>query len=68
MYWQKEEKFDIIKAPIAQKAIPYCYIVDINGVEMKKIMGGYLKILKEANPKSIGGNLPGEDFYYGQEK
>ena len=62
------EKFDIIKAPIAQKAIPYCYIVDINGVEMKKIMGGYLKILKEANPKSIGGNLPGEDFYYGQEK
>ena len=34
---------------------------------MKTSMDKYLKVLFEANPKSVGGKLPGEDFYYIQK-
>lgn len=61
------EKYGIIKAPIAKKAIPNCHIVDITGSEMKDALSGYLKVLYDANPKSTGGALPGDDFYYGAE-
>ena len=30
-------------------------------------MDKYLKVLFDANPKSVGGKLPGEDFYYIQK-
>ena len=33
---------------------------------MKELLSGYLNVLFEANPKSIGGTLPGEEFYYAQ--
>lgn len=58
------EKYDIVKAPIAKKAIPECNIVCIRGDEMKTATEGYLKVLNDLNPKSVGGKLPGEDFYY----
>jgi NitT/TauT family transport system substrate-binding protein len=58
------EKFDIVKAAIAEKAIPYCYITFMEGAEMKASMGGYLQVLFDQNPKSIGGKLPGDDIYY----
>lgn len=58
------EKYDIVKAPIAKKAIPECNIVCITGDEMKTATEGYLKVLSDLNPKSVGGKLPGEDFYY----
>ncbi|NLT94807.1 MAG: ABC transporter substrate-binding protein [Clostridia bacterium] len=58
------EKVNIVKAPIAEKAIPYCNITFIEGEEMKTAMAGYLKVLFEQNPKSIGGALPEDDFYY----
>jgi NitT/TauT family transport system substrate-binding protein len=32
---------------------------------MKTAVSGMLGVLFEANPKSIGGKLPGDDFYYG---
>lgn len=57
------EKFDIIKAEVAGKALPYCNIVCISGEEMKEAISGYLKVLFEAEPKSVGGELPGDDFY-----
>jgi len=57
------EHFDIIKAAIAEKAIPYCNIVCITGGEMRSCLSGYLKILCDRNPKSVGGILPEEDFY-----
>ncbi|MCR5419989.1 MAG: ABC transporter substrate-binding protein [Lachnospiraceae bacterium] len=53
----------IEKAPIAEKAIPYCNIVCIKGEEMKSALSGYLKVLYEQDPASIGKSLPGEDFY-----
>ena len=57
-------KYGIIaKAPIAAKAIPNCNIVAITGEEMKNDLSGYLQVLFDQNPKSVGGKLPGEDFY-----
>ena len=54
----------IEKAPVAAKALPYCNIVCISGDEMKTALSGYLQVLYDANPKSVGGALPADDFYY----
>lgn len=55
----------IIENPqIAALAIPYCNIVCISGEEMKTALDGYLNVLYAQEPASVGGNLPGEDFYY----
>ena len=51
-------------ATAAEKAIPNCNIVFISGEEMKNALQGFYQILFDANPKSIGGVLPDEDFYY----
>jgi len=58
------EKFDIFKAAVAEKAIPYCNITYIDGDEMQTAMEGYLNVLFEQNPKSIGGKLPDDSFYH----
>ena len=58
------EKFNIVAAAVAEKAIPYCNITYIAGDEMKTAMDGYLKVLFDQEPKSVGGTLPGDDFYY----
>lgn len=61
------EEFKIIpKAAVAKKAIPYCNIVFEDGAEMKADLSAYLNFLFNANPKSIGGKLPADDFYYGK--
>lgn len=57
------EKYDIVKAPVAEKAIPYCNLVCITGEEMKTALSGYLEILFEQNPKAVGGALPSDKFY-----
>ena len=54
----------IVTAQVAEKALPYCNIVCITGPEMKERLSGYLEVLYNANAKSVGGVLPGEDFYY----
>ena len=60
------EQYKIIPAAaVAEKAIPKCNITYIEGAEMKAGLEGYLKVLFDANPKSIGGALPAEEFYYG---
>lgn len=58
------EKYDIFKAVVAEKAIPYCNITMLTGAEMKSKVEGYLRTLFDQNPQSVGGKLPGEDFYY----
>lgn len=58
------EKYDIMPAAVAQKAIPNCNIVYIDGADMKAKIPDFLNILFKANPKSVGGKLPGDDFYY----
>ena len=54
----------IAKEPLAKKAIPNCNIVCITGNEMKENLSGYLKVLFDEDPKSLGGALPGDEFYY----
>lgn len=54
----------IEKAPIAEKAIPYCSITYVDGEEMKSLLSGYLKVLYDMDPASVGGTLPADDFYY----
>ena len=58
------EKINIVKAPIAEKAIPYCNITYIDGEEMKTAVQGYLEVLYNQNPKAVGGELPDDEFYY----
>lgn len=58
-------KYGIIeKAPIAKKALPYCNITYVDGEEMKSALSGYLNVLFEQDPKSVGGKLPADDFYF----
>ena len=58
-------KYGIIaKEPVAKKALPNCNIVAIAGDEMKTDLAGYLQVLFDANPKSVGGTMPDDDFYY----
>ncbi len=59
------ETYGIIpKAAVAKKAIPDCNITYIEGAEMKQNMQQNLQILFDANPKSIGGTMPDDAFYY----
>lgn len=57
------EKYDIVKAAVAEKAIPGCNVTYLDGEEMKTAMEGYLQVLYDANPKSVGGKLPDDSFY-----
>ena len=61
---QLMEKYDIVKAAIAKKALPQCNLTYMGGEEMKNAVAGYLEILYGQNPKAVGGKMPGEDFYY----
>lgn len=59
------EKYGIIpKAAIATKAIPYCGLTFVAGADMKTNLSAYLDIMFKANPKSVGGAIPADDFYY----
>lgn len=58
------EQYEIIAAAVAEKAIPDCNIVYIDGEDMKTALSGYLNVLFEQNPSAVGGKLPADDFYY----
>lgn len=51
-------------APIAKAALPECNIVFESGKSMKTLSSGFIQVLFESNPQSVGGKLPGDDFYY----
>ena len=57
--------YDIVDAAVAEKALPYCNIVCITGTEMMDKLSGYLSVLWEQDPESVGGAMPNDDFYYG---
>lgn len=52
-------------AALAQKAIPGSNITLLTGAELKAAAEANLNVLLTANPASVGGKLPGADFYYG---
>jgi len=51
---------------IARKAIPACNIVFISAEDGQEDLNAFYEIISEMDPKSIGGNLPDEEFYYRQ--
>lgn len=58
-------KYEIMAAAgLAAAAIPNCYITMIAGDDMKSVLEPLLETLFAANPQSVGGKLPGDDFYY----
>ena len=57
------ETLGIVKAPIAQKAIPRCNLVCITGDKMQQALEAYLQTLYDFDPAVIGGEMPSEDFY-----
>lgn len=61
---QLVEEFGIVKAAVAKKAMPYCNITFVEGDVMKEKIAGYLKVLYDQAPNSVGGALPEDDFYY----
>lgn len=52
------------KAAVAAKAIPNCHIVFVEGEEMRAQIEPLYELLLAANPKSIGGAMPEDAFYY----
>lgn len=54
----------IENAAIAQRALPYCNVTYIDGETMQQVLSGYLNVLFEQDPASIGGSLPDDNFYY----
>ena len=52
------------KAPVAAKAIPNCNTCFIDGEEMKTALSEFLNIMFQVAPASVGGAVPGDDFYY----
>ena len=52
------------KAAVAKKALPNCNVCFIKGEEMKEAMVSFLEIMYSVAPNSIGGAVPGDDFYY----
>ena len=50
-------------AAIATKAIPDSNLIFVSGDEIRPYIEGYFQVLYDANPKSIGGAMPKDDFY-----
>lgn len=60
----QEELETFLNNEVALDAMPYISMVNLTGVEMRTALSGFLSELHAANPDSIGGALPGDDFYY----
>ena len=54
----------IEKAPTAVEAMPACNITYMDGDDMKMALSGYLEVLFGQDAASVGGGLPGDEFYY----
>jgi NitT/TauT family transport system substrate-binding protein len=50
-------------ADVAEQAIPASHLVAITGTAMRTALEGYLQVLYDADPASVGGAMPGDDFY-----
>ncbi|MCI5955869.1 MAG: ABC transporter substrate-binding protein [Clostridiales bacterium] len=57
-------QYDIVPEAVAKAALPYCSITYIDGEEMQNRLSGYLKVLFDQNPASVGGAMPDDAFYY----
>ena len=58
----------IEKEPVALKALPKCGVACLTGSEMEAALKGYLEVLRQADPASVGGEAPDSGFYYAPPK
>lgn len=58
------DKHNIMMKDVALHSISKCNITFILGQEMKSKVNEFLNILFEFEPKSVGGKMPNEEFYY----
>lgn len=59
------QKYGILpKAKVAEMAIPRSNIVFINAKDGKQILQKFYEVLYQSDPKSVGGKIPDENFYY----
>lgn len=59
------EQFGIMgAAQAAEKAIPLCNITFVEGEQMKQQVTGFFQVLFDADPKSVGGQMPDDGLYY----
>lgn len=58
------EKLGVVKAPVAIKALEKLNIAYMDGEDLKNNLSKYLQILFSLDPKSVGGKLPADDFYF----
>jgi NitT/TauT family transport system substrate-binding protein len=49
---------------VAKKAIPLSNITYIDAQEAKPFLNSFYKVLFDFEPKSVGGKLADESFYY----
>jgi len=49
---------------VAENAIPRAHIVFMTGSDAKQAVIAYLTVLHTADPKSVGGAIPGDSFFY----
>lgn len=54
----------VAKEAVASRAIPDCNLCCVTGEELRRTIEPYYAVLFEANPSSIGGAMPGDDFYF----
>ena len=58
-----EEAGIFAKAAVAAKAIPNCNVCFVSGADMQAALTEFLTALSTVAPQSIGGKVPGDDFY-----
>lgn len=51
-------------AAVAKEALPKSSLCFITGLSMKANLESYYQVMFKANPDSIGGGMPYDDFYY----
>ncbi len=56
--------FPMLKAEAVADSIPNVNLKSVNALEAKSELEFFYNILKDDNPKLIGGKLPNESFYY----
>ena len=57
------ERYGILAAGAAEKALPYCGITSITGKEMQALLTRFYAALFAQNPDSVGGTLPDAGLY-----
>ena len=60
----QEELGTFMNNAVALDAMPQISMVSLTGTTMRTAMSGFIEELYKANPDSIGGSIPGDDFYY----